>query len=309
MVNLSTGKLCTWGYATLLLSLFKDTTSFTLTPPTTTKSISKTKTTSTTSLSMVLDPITTLRTEWVAAALCTNQIPRDSKSVLQLGSIDGRAVNFIPRTVEELYTSTLETDGEIPIGVQRQLKDQNTRRGAGLKIQYVDQRADDLSEMEDESVDIVVSLQAAESMRENGLDWKNAISEAGRVLKGGGRFLFLEMKEIDGVDYLETVMSLAVLVGGGDDDEEDDAEKEVAPIFDVLGYDDVDFVLVPHIAGIVTKNVNAGLTKAEIEARDAQREKDRLSDLSISAFERGLKKRKRKKNKKATAEDEEVASN
>lgn len=308
MVNLST-TLCTWGYATLVLSLFKDTTSFTLTPPTTTStttSISKTTTTSTTSLSMVLDPITTLRTEWVAAALCTNQIPRDSKSVLQLGSIDGRAVNFIPRTVEELYTSTLETDGEIPIGVQRQLKDQNSRRGAGLKIQYVDQRADDLSEMEDESVDIVISLQAAESMRENGLDWKNAISEAGRVLKGGGRFLFLEMKEIDGVDYMETVMSLAVLVGG---DEEDDAEKEVAPIFDVLGYDDVDFVLVPHIAGIVTKNVNAGLTKAEVEARDAQQEKDRLSDLSISAFERGLKKRKRKKNKKATAEDEEVASN
>ena len=71
----------------------------------------------------------------------------------------------------------------------------------------------------------------------------------------------------------------------------------------------VDFVLVPHIAGIVTKNVNAGLTKAEVEARDAQREKDRLSDLSISAFERGLKKRKRKKNKKSKAEDEEVASN
>jgi len=298
MVKLST----TWGYATILLSLLKDTTSFTLTPPTT--SISTSKTATSTSLPMVLDPITTLRTEWVAAALCTNQIPRESKSVLQLGSIDGRAVNFIPRTVQELFTSTLEAEGEIPIGVQRQLKDQNTRRGAGLKIQYVDQRADDLKEMDDESVDVVISLQATETMRDNGLDWKNAISEAGRVLKGGGLFLFLEMKEIDGADYLETVMSLAVVVGDGEDE-----EKEVAPIFDVVGYDDVDFVLVPHVAGVVSKNVNAGLTKAEVEARDAQREKDRLSDLSISAFERGLKKRKRKKNKKAKAEDEEVTSN
>lgn len=304
MVHLSTA----WGCATLLLSILKDSTAFSMHSSFVSSSLVPASSASSTSLSMALDPITTLRTEWVAAALCTNQIPRTSKSVLQLGSYDGRAVNFVPRSVEELFTSSLDAEGEIPIGVQRQLKDQASRRGSGIQIRYLDQRADELSEMDDESVDVVISLQSAETMRENGLDWKQSISEAGRVLKGGGRFLFLEKKDIEGEDYLETVMSLAVLMGGNDGEDGTDAKtQEVSPIFDMVGYDDVDYVLVPHIAGVVSKNVNAGLTKAEIEARDAKREKDRIADLSISAFERGLKKRKRKKNKKA--EDEEVKSN
>ena len=62
-----------------------------------------------------------------------------------------------------------------------------------------------------------------------------------------------------------------------------------------------------YIAGVGAKNVNAGLTKVETEA-GMQREKYRSSDLSISAFETGLKKQKGKKNKKAKAEEEEVGS-
>ena len=46
-----------------------------------------------------LDPVTYLRTEWVSAALCTNQTPKEADKVLQLGIEDGRIVNFVPRTV------------------------------------------------------------------------------------------------------------------------------------------------------------------------------------------------------------------
>jgi hypothetical protein len=46
-----------------------------------------------------IDPVTYLRTEWVSAALCTNQTPRSADRVLQLGCEDGRVVNFVPRTV------------------------------------------------------------------------------------------------------------------------------------------------------------------------------------------------------------------
>ena len=52
-----------------------------------------------------LDPVTYLRTEWVSAALCTNQTPRSADKVLQLGSEDGRIVNFVPRTVRYVFWS------------------------------------------------------------------------------------------------------------------------------------------------------------------------------------------------------------
>lgn len=251
-----------------------------------------------TKLYMALDLVTYLRTEWVAAALCTNQIPRSSKSVLQLGTEDGRVVNFVPRTVEELFTSSLEKDGVLSLSANRALKQQRERRGSGITIRYVDQPADNLKEMKDGSVDVVVSLLAADKMRENGFDWKKSIKEAARVLKPGGRFLFVEKTEIEGVDYLEYMMDLSSY-----SDEEDksnskteDIEEDVKrTIFELIGYDDVDLVLVPHIAGVVTKSINAGLTKAEIEQKKALDEKARLADLSISAFERGLKKRKKKK--------------
>ncbi len=255
---------------------------------------------------MGLDLVTSLRTEWISAAICTNQIPREASSVLQLGTEDARAVTFVPRTVDELITSSSDSSGELSVSTRRQLKQQRERRGTGAVIQYVDQRADNLSETKDESVDVVISLQAAEKMRENGLDWKNSVREAARVLKPGGRFIFVEQTDIEGDKYLDVVASVATsrIVSSGDDSEgEEEQEEETYPTFELIGYDDVDLVIVPHIAGVVAKTENAGLTATEIEAKEAAEQKARISDLSISAFERGIKKR-RKKKKKSQAKEE-----
>ena len=48
----------------------------------------------TTGLRMGLDLVTYLRTEWISAALCTNQTPRSADVCLQLGTEDGRAGTF-----------------------------------------------------------------------------------------------------------------------------------------------------------------------------------------------------------------------
>ena len=69
---------------------------------------------SSTMLRMGLDLVTYLRCEWVSAALCTNQTPRSADVCLVLGCEDGRPVTFIPRTIEQLITSTLEPDGVLP---------------------------------------------------------------------------------------------------------------------------------------------------------------------------------------------------
>mmetsp|Transcript_22827 Transcript_22827/g.40709 ORF Transcript_22827/g.40709 Transcript_22827/m.40709 type:complete len:113 (+) Transcript_22827:200-538(+) len=61
-----------------------------------------TATTVTTKRQMALDPVTYLRTEWVSAALVTNQTPRSADKVLELGCEDGRIVNFVPRTVRSV---------------------------------------------------------------------------------------------------------------------------------------------------------------------------------------------------------------
>ena len=259
-------------------------------------------------LKMGLDLVTSLRTEWISAAICTNQIPRTASSVLQLGTEDARAVTFVPRFIDELITSSAESSGELPISCQRQLKQQRERRGTGAVIRYEDQRADDLSNTDDESVDVVISLQAADKMRENGLNWKNSIREAARVLKPGGVFIFVEKTELEGDKYLDVVASVATSRIGEelneDGDDNDDEEPEFYPTFELIGYDEVDLVIVPHIAGVVKKAENAGLTQAEIAAKKAAEEKARIADLSISAFERGLKKRRKKKKKKGQSQEE-----
>jgi len=65
-------------------------------------------------------------------------------------------------------------------------------------------------------------------------------------------------------------------------------------------------VIVPHVAGVVKKPEFAGLTQSEIENKSSVDEKERMADLSINAFERGLKKRRKKKKNKGiqTAQDE-----
>lgn len=255
---------------------------------------------SSTMLKMGLDLVTYLRCEWVSAALCTNQTPRSADVCLVLGCEDGRPVTFIPRTVEELITSTLEPDGVLPVSVRRQLKQQEKVRGAAV-VTLVDQRADDLKETEDESVDVVISLQAAAKMKEKGLDWKKSVQEAARVLKPGGRFLCVEQSLLEGESYLEYVGNLGTMVLTENNENEDDGEKntsEAYPTFECMGYDDVDLVLVPHIASIFVKAEDAGLTEAERERKESQIQEDRIAELSISAFERGMKKRRRKKKNK-----------
>ena len=281
-----------------------------------------------TSLSMALDPVTYLRTEWVSAALCTNQTPREADAVLQLGVEDGRAVNFIPRTVREFITSSCEKkdspeSGGLSVGAERQLKQMAERRKSA-KVTYSNQPVDDLRDTKSSSVDIVISLQAATRMAENGYDWKKSIQEAGRVLKPGGRFLFCESADVAGESYLDAVIevsdfSMQIKGAGGEEGSEmmevsakdgtatedgvqdEDENDKVSPIFEEVGYDQVDMVLQPHIAGVAIKAMDADMTSADKAAAMSMEESDRMAELSLNAFERGNKSnRKRRKKKKTT---------
>ena len=164
-------------------------------------------------------------------------------------------------------------------------------------------------------------------MSDNGLDWKRGIREAGRVLKPGGRFLFVESSDVDGVSYLDEVAGLSDFrlegstgegssEGGsgssdasdvGEDElegeNEDDGESTTAkaatqPIFEEVGYDQVDMVLQPHIAGVAVKALDADLSAADKARKQSEEESDRLAELSLNAFERGNKSRRRRKKKK-----------
>jgi len=267
-----------------------------------------------------LDPVTYLRTEWVSAALCTNQTPRSADVCLQLGSEDGRVVNFVPRTIRQIITSSAEKRGEgLSVSTERSLRQMADRRKSAT-IKYSNQSADDLVDTPSNSVDVVISLQAAETMHRNGLDWKKSILEAGRVLKPGGRFLFVESEVVGSGDagggegYLDYVMSLsmdgmeeeenaataatATTATDAESDEDTMIPPKPTPIFQEVGFDNVDMVLQPHIAGVAIKAMDADLSPSERMAKKSQEEADRLAEMSIEAFERGNKRRKRKKDGK-----------
>ncbi|KAL7557541.1 hypothetical protein ACA910_006415 [Epithemia clementina (nom. ined.)] len=263
-----------------------------------------------------MDPITYLRLEWISAALCTNQTPRSANVCLQLGTQDGRAVTFLPRTIRQLVTSSLKSGEATPIGVQRQLKQSAERRQIveKLDIQNRNQAADDLRETPDESVDVVISLQAVDRMVENGLNWKQSVVEAARVLKPGGRLLWVEPTMVQGESYVEYVESLIVVPDDDEDDEEDDDEdddkkdndEEYLPVFDDVGYDDIDWILQPHTAGVAVKRITP-MTQQELQEQAKKAEQDKMAELSLQAFERGIKKRKKKKKRRrqgATADGE-----
>jgi SAM-dependent methyltransferase len=250
---------------------------------------------------MGLDFVTFMRTEWVSAAICANQTPRSADVCLELGSLDGRTVSFIPKTVREFITSSAEPDGMLTVTARRQLKQQQQIKGENTaQVKYVDQAADDLSETASESVDVVYSLQAAARLQENGRDWKRSVREAARVLKPGGRFLFVEQTVLAGgesyLEYVQTLLATTDEDSAGDaaDDDEDEMETRFA-VFSEVGFDPVDMVLEPHIAGVATKSLDAGMTPAERAQRAALEQKDRVAELSLVAFERGNKKRKKKK--------------
>lgn len=255
-----------------------------------------------TKLQMGLDLVTYLRTEFISAALCTNQTPRSADVCLQLGTDDGRAITFVPRTIRQFITSTFKSkssvDSGLGVATRRQINQQKQRRGTDVEIIYSDQLADDLVDTDNESVDVVISLQAAAKMVENDMDWKKSVQEASRVLKPGGRFLFCEQTELNGVKYLDYVTNLGTLVKGGEEDE------EIVTVFSEVGTDDVDLVLVPHVAGVAIKSEDAGLSKQERAEKLKKEEEERYAELSLSAFERGAKKRRKKKKKKNTDEDD-----
>ena len=192
----------------------------------------------------------------------------------------------------------------LAVSTRRQLKQNKERRGTDVTITYADQPADDLRETATESVDVVISLQSAELMVENGLSWKRSVREASRVLKPGGRLIFVEKTELNGEAYLEYIENLT---SASDDDEAGrgtDAEDDRVPMFDDVGSDDVDLVLTPHVAGVAIKALDAGLTPAERAQKKADEESDRIAELSFRAYERGNKKRKRKRKKAKGKKDD-----
>jgi len=277
---------------------------------TTTQSSFFEKTTTTkksTSLYMANDLVTYLRTEWISAALCSNQITRESRVCLQLGSEDGRAVTFIPRSVKKILTSSAEADGKLTVSARRQLLQNEKNRRAG-KVELMDQAADDLTEVGDNSVDVVISLQCAQRLLDNGRSWKKSIQEAARVLKPGGRLLWVEQTELNGESYLDYVESLNVKRMPvvlkkmkklkKDPEEELKEDDTMYPVFDEIGWDDVSLVLVPHIAGLAVK----AMDPVVMAMKAKQDEEDRLDDLAFKAFERGtIKRKKRRKKKKGIA--------
>ena len=258
---------------------------------------------------MGLDLVTYLRTEFISAALVTNQTPRSADVCVQIGTEDGRAVNFVPRTIRTLITSSAEADGKLTVSARRQLKQQAERRQAA-EVDMVDQCADNLVEVEDNSVDVVISMTAANRMKENGQNWKRSVQEAARVLKPGGRLLFVEPTDIGGESYLSYVQNLFTQfrpAEGSDDAETEEDEEEIPtfPVFDEVGFDEIDFVLVPHIAGVAIKAEDADLSPKEKAEKVANEEMDKAADFSIAALESGIKKRRKKRKKKAAAATEE----
>lgn len=70
-----------------------------------------------------------------------------------------------------------------------------------------------------------------------------------------------------------------------------------------MGYDDVDLVIVPHVAGVVFKSENGGLTMAQIKKRSKNNKKEKRSEVSISVLERGVRRRRKKKKSKKDTDD------
>jgi uncharacterized membrane protein len=59
---------------------------------------------------------------------------------------------------------------------------------------------------------------------------------------------------------------------------------------------------------VAVKSMDAGMSPAERLAKAKAKEKERLAEISIEAYERGIKKRRRKRKKKESTADEEKAA-
>ena len=158
-------------------------------------------------------------------------------------------------------------------------------------------------------------------MEERGYDWKKSIKEAARVLKPGGRFLFVEPEQVGGesyLDYVRDVSDVVLKIRGASDEEitgeikseggtsngPDGDEESAAPLFEEVGYDQVDMVLQPHLAGVAIKALDADLTPEQKFQLAREEDSDRLAEMTLNAFERGSKSRRRRKKKKKKGDTE-----
>ena len=123
-------------------------------------------------------------------------------------------------------------------------------------------------------------------------DWIVSLRESARVLRNGGRFVFVEPTKIDGTSF---VRALEEMVDIG----EDGVSK---PVFEVA-YDDVDYVFQPHVAGVATR-IGGVVASSSVKrsSRSIGRGTGKTTanvledtDFILETFERGRKKKKKKR--------------
>ncbi len=270
-------------------------------------------------LSAFMDPITYSRVEFVSASIVSNQIPRAADSCLQINTIDPRVFYYVPKTLRKvLCHPTFDKDDKVvDFRARRQIKQAIERRGGmeSLDIEFLEKEmpldySRAFSVVDDESVDVVLCVTALEDTPDD-FDLKAMSMEIGRVLKPGGRFIFVEREEkkvgetiealrmdgsyrpFDDKDSEEEAAYQAELEGG-------DVDFSLYSMFDVVE-DPIDMCPMPFIAGVsVKRDPNEALEpeKPKVLTPAEQARAKKVSDgadLVISAFERGRKKSRPKK--------------
>jgi len=296
-----------------------------------------------------LDPISYSRTEFITSAILTNQIPRSSKVVLQIGTEDPRCVYYLPRSVSEIlcHPTYSAEKGKLPFRARRQLDQAKERRGQmeATEIKAIELEAEDgiatkkggmLYGVESDTVDVVVWTQIADEMKkfyEKGgrgedkvgpSDWfEYALKDVNRVLKEGGRVVFIEREEVEDlmgtgrkIGFVDALRAIRMddtfkMFGPNEDEgEEGDDQKPIEEIdlgtyasLDVA-FDKVDFCPAPHIAGVAIKrssNPDEDLAEKGGQGREMNIQERMLyekrtadAELAFEAFERGRRKGRRK---------------
>lgn len=248
--------------------------------------------------------------------------------------IDPRAAYYVPKSLKKLICHG--TFIPVEFRAKRQVEQATERRGQmDLEVDFVNkQEGKRLFEgVGDESVDVVMMLQISEDAAKSDLasSWLVALlSETGRVLRPGGRILFVEKKDVKvdrEIDFVSAMQGLRMdgsyklFAAGEEEGDENDSEKSMEEVdlqkyslFDVA-YDSIDLCPSPHYAGVAIKRsakeeeeVEEVREKREMTMGERMKYEKRVkgAELAIEAFERGRKKKKRGK-KGQQQEEEELA--
>ena len=311
-----------------------------------------TATTATTALQASTDPVSYWRVEYVSSAMLSNQIPRSASTVLQLGTVDPKAVYYLNKDVNKLlcHPSYSAVQGGVSPRANRQLTQAKERRGGMDKLELVCLRTERLDGratkqggflygVDDNSVDAVVFCEVLEEIIEfyakpkasasilGSDEWfRNLLEELNRVLKVGGRLVFVEKRDIAGLLPGPSAVPLVGAIEGmrmdgsfklfadgetegmeGDDEREmDEVDLGTYSLFDVA-YDQIDFCPTPHVAGVAIKrSIEEPFEEEEesepervlnIQERIEYEKRVQGAELAIAAFEKGRKKRKKLKPK------------